>query len=421
MKTVTPNIAATVFSQRWFAAGFVFFLVAAIFGCLLRYFWLGDVTWISYRHVLHAHSHVALLGWAFTLVSGALLFLLLPADRARARRYRWVLTINIVAATGMSVAFALQGYGLYSITFSAVHLLGAYLFGFYFLRDLRRLPVSTERQLARWAVYWMGVSTLGLWAIAPISAVVGKLHPLYYASIQFFLHFQFNGWLTFGVLALLLSWLHERGRSISFPPALFVGLQLSLVLTYALSVSWSTPLAIVFVLNSVGVLLQLAVFTAIGKRLLRALAGTQLGGRYLHWLLWVGLGSLAAKILIQSAVAIPVLAEVALTVRNFVIGFIHLTALGSISLTVIALLVTVGLLPASRRAVVGYGCLVVAFLSTELLLFGQGLLLWLGLGYRPLYYESLLGSSLLFPLGLVCIVTAFSPRAYSRKLQTSTL
>jgi len=421
MKPITPDFTATLLSQRWFGVGFVFFLVAAILGCLLRYFWVGEVTWVSYRHVLHAHSHLALLGWAFTLVSGGLLFVLLPAARARARRYRWVLALNVVAATGMSIAFTLQGYGLYSIAFCTVHLVGAYWFGYCFLRDLRRLPVSTERRLARWAVYWMAVSTLGLWAIAPITATVGKLHPLYYGSIQFFLHFQFNGWLTFGVLALLLSWLHERGRTVSFPPVLFWGLQSSLVLTYALSVSWSTPLTIVFVLNSVGVLLQLTVFTSIGKRLLSALAGIDLGGRYLTWLLWVGLGSLAAKIVVQSFVAIPVLAEVALAVRNFVIGFIHLAVLGSVSLTAIALLVEVGLLPGARRAVVGYGCLIVAFLSTELLLFGQGLLLWLGLGYQPLYYELLFGSSLLFPLGLLYVITALVPQTSASKLQSSTL
>lgn len=421
MKPTVFSIVADTFSRRWFAVGFACFLVASVFGCLLRYFWVGDIDWISYRHVLHAHSHLALLGWAFTLVSGGLLFMLLPPVRARAVVYRWVLGLNVVAAIGMSVAFALQGYGLYSIGFSAVHLVGAYLFSYCFLRDLRRLPASTERRLARWAVYWMVVSTLGLWAIAPITAALGKLHPLYYASIQFFLHFQFNGWLTFGVLALLLSWLQRRGRVVDFPLLLFVGLQLSLLLTYALSVSWSTPLTIVFVLNSVGVLLQLAVFIGIGRRLFTAFSQLEFKDSYVSWLLWLGLGSLAAKILIQSAVAIPVLAEVALTVRNFVIGFIHLTTLGSISLTVIALLVSVGLLSASRQAVVGYGCLVVAFLSTELLLFGQGLLLWLGLGYRPLYYEFLFGSSLLFPLGLACIVAAFSPRLYSQKLQSSTL
>lgn len=409
------------FGRQWFAAGFAFFLVAAVFGCLLRYFWLGEVSWLSYRHVLHAHSHVALLGWAFTLVSGALLFTLLPPALVRAGSYRWVLGLNVVAAVGMSIAFAAQGYGLFSIAFSAVHLIGAYLFSYRFLLDLRKIPDSAARTLARWSIYWMIVSTLGLWAIAPVTAMLGKLHPLYYASIQLFLHFQFNGWLTFGALALLLNWLRERGHTVSIPTTLFLGLQLSLLLTYALSVSWSTPLTVVFVLNSVGVLLQLAVFALLGKRILAAIRRVNLANNHLHWLLAVGLGSLVAKIFIQSAVAIPALAEVALTIRNFVIGFIHLTALGSISLTVIALLMEEGILPASRRALTGYALLVTAFLFTELLLFGQGLLLWLGLGYLTFYYEALFGSSLLFPIGLACVIAAFIPQRTKQNISTITL
>jgi hypothetical protein len=405
------------FARSWWLAAFGSFFVAALLGCALRYFWIGDIGWISYRYVLHAHSHLALLGWGFTLVSGGLLTMLPAGGQAGASPYRRILALNVVAAVGMTIAFALQGYGLYSITFSTVHLLSAYLFAYYFLADLRRLPPSTDRQLARWAVWWMIISTLGLFAIAPVAALLGKLHPLYYASIQFFLHFQFNGWLTFGALALLLGWLRGRGRPVTFPATVFVGLQVSLLLTYALSVSWSTPLVVVFVLNSLGVLLQLAVFTWIGRQLYAALAPLKLAPG-VSGLLWVGLASLAAKILIQSAVAIPALAEVALTVRNFVIGFIHLTALGSISLTVIALLMAAGYLPATRVALTGYAILVAAFLTTEFLLFGQGLLLWLGLGYQPFYYESLFGSSLLFPLGLGCVLFALagwraSPRIHS--------
>jgi hypothetical protein len=386
--------------------------VAALLGCALRYLWISEVGGLSYRYLLHAHSHLALLGWGFVLVSGGLLTML-PAGRTDRLPYRWVLRLSIVAAIGMTVAFALQGYGLFSIAFSTVHLLGAYLFARCFLRDLRQLPPTTERRLAYWAVWWMVVSTLGLFAIAPVAATLGKLHPMYHASIQFFLHFQFNGWLTFGTLALLLHWLRSRGWPIAFPPVLFAGLQVSLLLTYALSVSWSTPLTVVFLLNTVGVLLQLAVFTGIGKRLVAAIRRLRLRSSYLVGLLWVGLGSLLAKIAIQSVVAVPMLAEVALAVRNFVIGFIHLTVLGSVSLTIIALLIATGHLPDTRPALLGYGLLTAAFLTTEVLLFGQGLLLWLGLGYQPFYYESLFASSLLFPLGLGCILLALSEPSHS--------
>lgn len=407
MRSPKQYIVARGFSKAWFGAGFGFFLVAAILGCLLRFYWIGDFTGIPYKHLLHAHSHVALLGWGFTLLSGGLLFTMLPRERADRTPYRWVLGLTVVSAIGMSITFCLEGYGMLSISFCTLHLVAGYLFSFYFLRDLRQLPASPQRRLAKWAVRWMLISTIGLWAVGPISAVLGKLHPLFYASIQFFLHLQFNGWLTFGMLAILIGWLSRRGHQVSLSKRLFMALQLSVILTYALSVSWSTPLVIVFLLNSIGVLLQLVVFGLIAYRFLPAIRAIDIKKGYLKKLLWIGLGSLAAKIIIQSLVAIPAVAEVSYTIRNFVIGFIHLTALGSITLTLIAILVSEGLLPNFKLTVTGYLLLLWAFVSTEILLFGQGVLIWLGLGFIPSYYEFIFGCSLLFPLGLALTITGF--------------
>jgi hypothetical protein len=381
MRSPKQYIAASDFSSSWFGSGFAFFLIAAVLGCLLRFYWIGDFTGIPYKHLLHAHSHVALLGWAFTLLSGGLLFTMIPLEKAERRPYRLVLGLIIVSSIGMTIGFCLQGYGLVSISFCALHSIGGYLFSRLFLRDLSSLPASPQRKLAKWAVLWMLISTLGLWAVGPVTATLGKLHPLYFASIQFFLHLQLNAWLTFGMLALLFGWLARRGHQVSLPKSYFVGLQLSVMLTYALSVSWSTPLKIVFLFNSIGVLLQLAVFGLIAYRLLPAIRAVDVRKSYLKKLLWFGLASLAAKITIQSLVAIPAVAEVSYTIRNFVVGFIHLTMIGSISLTLIAILISEGLLPTAKVAVTGYFLLLIAFVSTEILLFGQGLLMWIGLGF----------------------------------------
>ncbi len=403
----TPSIAVTSFSRVWFGSSLFFFLLAATLGCLLRFYWVEEFTEIPYKYFLYAHSHVALLGWAFTLLSGGMLFLMLPPERAKCTSYRWVLAINGVSVLGMSVAFCIQGYGAVSIFFCGLHLVSAYLFSYLFLRDIRQLPASTHRRLAKWAILWVLISTIGLLAIGPVIATFGKIHPLYYASIQFFLHLQLNGWLTLGMLALLVAWLSRRGQSITFPPILFAALQLSVILTYALSVSWSTPLVAVFLLNSIGVLLQLTVFALIARQLFPAIRDVNIKKGYLRNLLWIGLGSLAAKIIIQSTVAIPVMAEVSYTIRNFIVGFVHLTALGSITFTLIAVLVSEGLLPDARSARTGYLLLIVAFLSTEILLFGQGLSIWLGMGYLPNYHEALFGFSVLFPLALLLTMVGF--------------
>ncbi|WP_157472299.1 hypothetical protein [Neolewinella persica] len=407
MTTSTKISATTKPGQRWFAVGLSCFWVATIFGCLMRFSWIEELPGLSYKHLLHAHSHLALLGWAFMIVSGGFLFLLLPGSLRNSSMYRWVFGLNTVAAIGMGFGFVYQGYGAISIGFCTVHLVAAYLFGYQYLKDLKTTEDTSYRRLARWAIYWLFVSTLGLWAIGPIKSILGQLHPLYFASIQFFLHFQFNGWLTYGMLALLLHWLSREGKPVTLPSYLFWGLQASLLLTYALSVSWSTPLSVVFYLNSAGVVIQLAVFVLIWQLAAPVIRTKSKRSRQVAILLWVGLASLAAKIIVQSAVAIPAVAKISYTIHNFVIGFIHLTMIGSISLVVIALLLEARLFPDSKTANVGYVFFLLGFISTEFLLFGQGCLLWMGWGYLPNYYELIFGCSLLFPLATTMMLTAF--------------
>ena len=45
--------------------------------------------------------------------------------------------------------------------------------------------------------------------------------------------------------------------------------------------------------------------------------------------------------------------------------------------------------------------LVIGFIMTEIILFGQGTLLWAGLGYVSAYYEIIFGASILLPLGIL--------------------
>ena len=371
----------------------------------MRLLYLVEIPVLDYKHLLHAHSHLALLGWGFTALSGGLLYLLL-AGRVRQRTYAGPLILNIIAGVGMAIFYVYQGYGPISIFFSAVHLVAAYWFAVRFLRDLRAHPSAPEIRLARWGVYWMIVSTLGLLAVGPVSATLGKLHPLYHASIQFFLHFQFNGWFAYAVLALLFRHFARRGEPLALRPHVFWLLQLSLVLTYALSITWSTPETFLFYLNSTGVVVQALAFYFILVPLWRA-HGRSAGGDIAAGLLWVGLGSLVLKIAAQTAVAVPAIAELSYTIRNLVVGFIHLTMLGFVSMTLLGLLVRAGYLPTGRLARLGYGTLIAAFFATEGLLFGQGLLLWLARGFLPGYHAWLFGTSALLPLALALICARY--------------
>ncbi len=382
-----------------------FFFLAAALGALMRFMWVEEISFIDYRNVMHAHSHTALFGWAFIGLASSFVFFLFP-EIPNKKKFALTLKMFAVACAGMFLAFLYQGYGAISIALSTLSILIIYYFAFLFLRAARGLPQANSTRFAKWAVYWLLLSTAGLWAIAPVGAILGKLHPMYFASIQFFLHFQFNGWITYGILALLLKRFEKEGSPVVLPRYTFLILQVSLILTYALSITWSSPESVLFYLNSAGVLLQLIAFWLLFKGFYKLkLAGFD-RENVATWLLKLGLFSLVLKVLMQGAVAVPYIAEVSYTIRNFVIGFIHLAMLGSFSFVLISLWLHHDILPRAKTAKAGFGILVAGFVLTEALLFLQGIMLWGGAGFLPGYYPILFAATLLLPLALLLILTS---------------
>jgi len=101
-------------------------------------------------------------------------------------------------------------------------------------------------------------------------------------------------------------------------------------------------------------------------------------------------------------VAVPFVAEAAYTIRNYVIGFIHLVLLGVISAFLFSLAYQGGILDRKASLVrIGIVTFVCGILLSELLLFLQGTLLWGAMGFLPFYYEILFAFSALMPFGIL--------------------
>lgn len=394
------------FLRKWMVIGFSIFLVAGLLGLTMRYLFVNEIPFLKYKNIMHAHSHIAMMGWAFLLVSAGIIYFFDPNFRLK-RVARNTLFLNTIAVVGMTVTFILQGYDIESIAFSAMHLFTAYYFGINVLRKIPDRKRSTSHKFLRWCIYWYIISSLGLLAIGPVSSIYGAHHPFYTGSIQFFLHFQFNGWFTFGALAILTKFLENQGHVVVISGGIWATLILSVLLTYLLSVTFSTPLEILFYLNAVGVILQGIAFTFILKEIFKTLKTIRFHSPVIRVLFLLGIASLVTKVLIQLVVVIPFIAVISYTIHNYVIAFIHLIMLGSITFTISALLLQKELLPLNRIAKAGWVVLALGFLLTEFILFGQGTLLWMGAGFIPAYYEVILGATILLPLGIGIILISF--------------
>ncbi len=401
-----------LFLRKWLVIGFCIFLLAGIFGLTMRYIFVNEITFLKYKNVMHAHSHIAMMGWAFMLVAAGIIYYFDPDFRLR-KVARNTLFVNTIAVVGMSITFILQGYALESIAFSSLHLFTAYYFGINVLLKINGTKNSIPHRFLKWSVYWYLISSLGLLAIGPISNIFGAHHPFYTGSIQFFIHFQFNGWFTFGALAILTKFLENRGNKIAISNGVWITLIVSVILTYLLSVTFSTPLEILFYLNAIGVILQGIAYVYILKAILKSLKTVHFHSILVRFLFILGMGSLAAKVFIQLVVVIPFIAVISYTIHNYVIAFIHLIMLGSITFTISALLLHQGLIPLNKIAKIGWIILASGFLLTEFILFGQGTLLWVAMGFIPKYHEILFGASILLPLGISFILVSFLPRKFA--------
>lgn len=389
-------------SRPWMRWAVFFFLVASLFGLLMRYYFVGGASVLEYKHVLHAHSHSALLGWGFLLVSGVLVFTFVK-DPSRAKTYHFLLLTFTLANIGMMSSFPFQGYGLYSILFSTLHLVAGYVFAYHFLKDLSKYQNSTATRLVKFSIYWMLISSIGLWAIAPIGATLGKLHPLYYLSVQWFLHFQINGWFVYAMLGILAFYLEIKGKALPLSLRKETVLHISLFLTYALVLFWSTGINEMLYFNSAGVTLQALAY----YWFLRPVQIHLFPHKISDWtdkILLLGVLSLVVKAIIQIALIIPEVATVSLSIRMYVIGFIHLVMMGAITFGIGAYALKRGWLKTGKVSVMGWKILALGFLITEILLLGQGTLLWGRLGFIPYYHLLLFISSILFPLALLLIL-----------------
>lgn len=394
-------------NKFWIITAFFNLVVAASMGALLRFAHVQEVSWLNFKNMMHAHSHVAMLGWAYLTLFAMIWFWFLSEERKKKIKYQRLFWITQVAVLGMMFSFPFQGYGAVSIAFSTLHIFCSYVFCYWIWRE-SRLSDNHAGLLLRSALVWMALSTAGVWAMGPVIATAGRTSAMYHIAIQFFLHFQFNGWFTFAVLALLFNEL--RKLNVSYSATVFrwfYGLLVtSCILTFTLSVTWSSPYQALFYVNGVGVLVQVAaliVFLYLIKGVKREfMAGVH---PFIRAFYFLALVSFAIKILVQAAVVIPDVAVISYTIRQFVVGFIHLIMLGSITCYLVALVARMGYVtvgqPISRW---GMSLLALGFILSEILLFSQGLFFWLLWGFIPGYYEILFAVTLLVPLGLLLLM-----------------
>ena len=219
-----------MFPKKLWIFPLLFGMIGALIGLVLRYAYTGGLAVpISFKNILHAHSHVMLLGFLFNA-----LFLFVWTNFTKLMdkiSYRYFIAMQVSMAI-MIIAFIIQGYAFFSILFSTIHLWISYIL---LVRLWRRLEGKKEIVwMIKIGIIFHFLSSLGPYALGPLMVLELKNSPWYQQAIFFYLHFQFLGVYFIWMLALL-----AKKIKLQISKKTVIGISVSLVLLYAHTLDYS--------------------------------------------------------------------------------------------------------------------------------------------------------------------------------------
>jgi len=359
--------------QKYAKVPFLFFFVAAAIGLLLRWNSISPVSGFKFSYWLHAHSHLMFLGWVFNLLSLAFIHDHIPEEQRK--KYLTLFVFIQALLGGMLISFPMQGYGLYSITISTLHTIAVVIFSYWFFHDTKKDGFDPSRWFARISLIFFLMSSLGPFTLAPLMVNGLSQTKWYYFAVYYYLHFQYNGVFTFGLLSLFFGLLKEKRVTLdqSIVKRFAYLMLISCFLGYSLSTLWANPGIIFNVLGLFSALIQLLAFISFVKiirsipvkfiRNISALAKILFSVSFL---------SFAVKVVLQTFSAHPFVAWLAYETRSYVMAYLHLVLLGMISTFLLAWSVEMKWIRKPPKSVIVL--FLIGFVAMELLLINPILL-----------------------------------------------
>src|SRR5699024_3770225 len=249
----------------------------------------------------------------------------------------------VIVSLLMFLAFLYQGYGILSIILSTLHIFVEYWAAVFIYKQVKMLrPLHNLSALfIKGALIALVISSLGPYALAVISANGWKDYAIFDMAVYFYLHFQYNGWLTLCLIGLFIMIL--RFKKIHLHEKMFqLGFWIyfsALFPNYLLSVMWVEPVGVfVHVVGIIGSVGQwLGVLTIIFALKKSHINWKQHFSKLTRFSLWITLFLLLVKSTMELGLIFPNLAELVYETRSVIIGYLHVTLLGFISIFILTL------------------------------------------------------------------------------------
>lgn len=391
--------------RRWLKISLFNLLLVAIIGCILRYKIILPLPFVDQKLLLDAHYNFAFSGWITqTLMVLMVAWLSRDLGVALFKKYKWLFYTNLITAYGMLCTFPIEGYGIFSISFSALSTITGYIFAIRFWIDLNGLK---QRQIGHYwfkaALLFNVISTLGTFGLAWMMVTKNINLQLYLGATYFFLHFKYNGWFLFACMGLFTVHTFVPAINERILKRIFWLFALACVPAYFLSALWISIPVWLYMLVIIAAVIQFAGWIWMLMLIKRNIALLKtIFGKTARRILVLSAIALSLKLLLQLGSTNQSLSNLVFGFRPIVIGYLHLVLLGVITLFLVGYMIGCKYLLINRTTVWGISIFAVGIIINELLLMIQGAG---GLGYVNIPYlnESLLVAACIMVSGILIV------------------
>ncbi len=328
------------------------------------------------KHLQHAHSHFAFTGWiTHTLYVLMSVYISHYINEAALKKYRYMVIVNIISAYSMLISFAIQGYGMVSITFSTLSVLVSYLFAFYYISDLKHCDAGdTSPKWFRAALIFNVISSIGTFFLAWMMATKNIHQNSYLASVYFFLHFQYNGWFFFACMGLFSGWLYQYKVTITSEKIIFYLFVSACIPAYFLSALWLVIPVWLYVVVVIAASMQVYAWFMFLQAAWRSRMQIKSSiNVFTKNLLLLVCAALTIKLLLQLGSTLPALSKLAFGFRPIVIAYLHLVLLGIITAFLLVYLFANNYLHDDKLSMTGTLLFMTGIVLNEMVLALQGI------------------------------------------------
>jgi hypothetical protein len=361
----------------WIDLTIVNLCTVAFLGMILRSKILFSLPLINYANLLESHEHFAFSGWLTLALMILMVSELLHDSPKNKLFYQWMFGGVLLTSWCMLFTFYFNGNGSFSNSISAVFIFFTYSFGWIFIKDIRKTKVSkTVLLLSVAAIVCLIISSIGPFALAYLFASKSLNVILYRDALFTFLHFQYNGFFTLSVLALLFNKLESR-VTLSHQKYIYcfsILLCISIIPTLFLSYLWQDPNNLLRFVATAGSILVFASFIGL---IIVAITLRKIRDEITPITRFIGFLSMSAfalKMFLQSFTIFPSVGNAVFGDRPMIIGFLHLVFLGFVTLFILAYYTQRGMLNIkSMQTKFALVVFTAGVVLNEVVLMGQGL------------------------------------------------